>query len=186
MSFNPLHKLRDNIEAIRIALAYQPGDVLSVDDAAALRKYAGFGGLKAVLYPAGEKKEWAKRNASKADLQLYPSIMELHGLLRKHFGEPDYREAVQSIRDSVLTAFYTPGIVPQTLYAVLKEQVINAKRLYEPSSGAGIFIDEAINAFPGLQQINAVEKDILTGKVLTALASTSIEKKHHEQQYLYH
>jgi N12 class adenine-specific DNA methylase len=172
MSFNPLHKLRDNIEAIRIALAYQPGDVLSVDDAAALRKYAGFGGLKAVLYPAGEKKEWAKRNASKADLQLYPSIMELHGLLRKHFGEPDYREAVQSIRDSVLTAFYTPGIVPQTLYAVLKEQGINPKRLYEPSSGAGIFIDEAINAFSSLQQINAVEKDILTGKVLTALAST--------------
>ena len=29
MSFNPFHKLRDNIEAIRIALAYQPGDVLS-------------------------------------------------------------------------------------------------------------------------------------------------------------
>ncbi|OOQ60010.1 helicase-related protein [Mucilaginibacter pedocola] len=172
MAFNSLHKLRGNIEAIRIALAYQPGDTLSPDDIASLRSYAGFGGLKAVMFPAGEKKEWEKRNASKADLQLYPSMMELHQMLKNHLDEPGYREALQSMRDSVLTAYYTPEVVPQVLYAALKEQGINPKRLYEPSSGAGIFIDEAFNAFPGLQQVHAVEKDILTGKILTALAST--------------
>jgi hypothetical protein len=40
MAFNPIHKLRDNIEAIRVALAYRPGDALSADDVAALRKCA--------------------------------------------------------------------------------------------------------------------------------------------------
>ncbi|MEO3404985.1 hypothetical protein AAFN85_13850 [Mucilaginibacter sp. CAU 1740] len=38
MAFNSLHKLRDNIEAIRIALAYQPGDILSPDAIATLRQ----------------------------------------------------------------------------------------------------------------------------------------------------
>ncbi|RFZ92843.1 DNA methylase [Mucilaginibacter conchicola] len=172
MPFNPLRQLRDNIEAIRIALAYRPGDEILPEAITALRKYAGFGGLKAVMFPAGEKSEWEKRNASKADLQLYPSMMELHGLLKEQLEEPDYRKSVQSMRDSVLTAFYTPAVVPQTLFATLKEQGISPKKLYEPSCGAGIFAEEAIKAFPGLQQVNAVEKDILTGKVLTALAST--------------
>lgn len=172
MAYNSLQKLRDNIAAIRIALAYQPGNRLSESDAAALRQYAGFGGLKAVLYPAGERSEWEKRNASKHDLQLYSSMMELHQLLKDHLDEPGYREAVTSIRDSVLTAYYTPEIVPQTLYSVLKEQGLSPNRLYEPSSGAGVFITEAVKAFPELQTINAVEKDLLTGKVLTALAST--------------
>jgi N12 class adenine-specific DNA methylase len=172
MAFNSLQKLRDNIAAIRIALDYQPGAQLSAADTEALRRYAGFGGLKAVLYPAGEKAEWEKRNASKSDLQLYPSMMELHQLLKDHLDEPDYRKAISSIRESIVTAFYTPQIVPQTLFGVLKEQEITTKNLYEPSSGAGVFISEALQAFPDLKQINAVEKDVLTGKVLKALAST--------------
>ncbi|MFD0765409.1 hypothetical protein ACFQZI_11145 [Mucilaginibacter lutimaris] len=84
MAFQALQTLRDNIAAIRIALAYQPGSPLSEDDIATLRSYAGFGGLKAILFPAGDRKEWEKRNASKADLQLYPSMMVLHQLVRDH------------------------------------------------------------------------------------------------------
>jgi hypothetical protein len=53
----------------------------------------------------------------------------------------------------------------------MKEALILPKRLYEPSAGAGVFIEEAVDAFDGLQHINAVEKDILTGKILTALCS---------------
>ena len=171
MAYNSLQKLRDNIEAIRIALAFQPGERVSESQAEALRKYAGFGGLKAILFPAGDRSEWEKRNASQRDLQLYPSVMELHQLLKDQLDEPGYRQAVQSLRDSVVTAYYTPAIVPQTLYAVLKEQGISPQRVYEPSSGAGIFIEEALKAFPDVQAVTAVEKDWLTGKVLTALAS---------------
>jgi hypothetical protein len=40
MAFNPLQKLRDNIAAIRIALAYRPGERVSADDTAALQRYA--------------------------------------------------------------------------------------------------------------------------------------------------
>lgn len=173
MAFNTLHKLRGNIDALRIALNYKDGDTLGSDQLDTLRAYAGFGGIKAVLYPAGERSEWEKRGASKADLQLYPSMMEFHQLLKDQLDEPGYRRAISDVRESILTAFYTPEILPRTLYATLKENGIEPKRLYEPSSGAGIYISEAITAFPGLQSINAIEKDSLTGKVLTALVSAN-------------
>ena len=172
MAYNQLQKLRDNIRAIRIALDYRDGITPEAEDQAALQAYSGFGGLKAVLFPAGDKQEWIDRNASQNDLKLYPSMMELHELLKDGLAESDYKTAVQSIRDSILTAYYTPPVVPQTLYAALKEQGIYPKRPYEPSSGAGIFITELIQAFPETEQITAIEKDFVTGMVLKALAAT--------------
>jgi N12 class adenine-specific DNA methylase len=173
MAYHPLQKLRDNIKAIRIALDFRDGVLPQPEDLDALRAYSGFGGLKAVLFPAGDQQEWLSRNASQSDLKLYPSMMELYQLLKDRLDEPEYRKAVQSIRDSILTAYYTPAIVPETLYAVLKEQGIVPKRAYEPSSGAGIFITELIKAFPDTEKVAAVEKDLVTGWVLQALVANS-------------
>ncbi|MFC0514650.1 helicase-related protein [Mucilaginibacter angelicae] len=170
MAYNPLKQLRTNIEAIKIALAYRPGDRLNEQQAETLRGYAGFGGLKAVLYPRTEISGWREMNASQNDLKLYPSMMELHEVLRKELGD-GYQTAIDSIRASVVTAFYTPAIVPQVLYGVLQEKGIRPTMLYEPSAGAGIFITQAAKAFPALR-VSAVEKDLPTGKVLTALCST--------------
>ena len=44
--------------------------------------------------------------------------------------------------------------------------------MYEPSSGAGVFITEAAKVFPELEGITAVEKDILSGRVLSRLAGS--------------
>ena len=171
MSYNSQQKLKDNIEAIRIALNWSVGEQLTADQLSALKKYAGFGGLKAVLFPNAAKEEWKKQNASKEDLKLYPQIIELHELLQQKLGEKEYEDAIDSIRNSILTAFYTPEIIPQTLFSVLKEKGIEPAAMYEPSSGAGVFVAEAVAAFPSLQKVNAIEKDFLTGKVLTALSS---------------
>ena len=172
MSYNSQQKLKDNIEAIRTALEWQPGQMLLPEQADALKRYAGFGGLKAVLFPNAPKEEWIKLKASKEDLKLYPQIIELHQLLQQHFNDAEYKQVVDSIKNSILTAFYTPEIVPQTLFAVLKEQGIESKSMYEPSSGAGVFVTEAASAFPSIENITAVEKDLLSGRVLTALSSS--------------
>lgn len=172
MSYNSQQKLRDNIEAIRVALNWSGGKTLSSEQFFTLKKYSGFGGLKAILFPNASKEEWKKLNASKEDLKLYPQIIELHQLLQQTLSENDYKNAVDSMRNSILTAFYTPEIIPQTLFAVLKEKGIEPKFLYEPSAGAGIFVTEAAATFPSLKTITAIEKDVLTGKVLTALASS--------------
>lgn len=172
MGYNQFQKLNDNIAAIRIALAWEKEKSLGVAQVEVLQRYAGFGGIKAILYPYADKEEWIKVNATDDDLRLYPKLMELHELLQKGLSEHEYNEAINSIKNSVLTAFYTPAVVPQTLYATLTKLGVAPQRLYEPSSGAGIFVTEALKAFPAIQSITAVEKDLLTGKVLAALNSS--------------
>ena len=172
MSYKSQQKLKDNIAAIRIAVEWKEGQSLLPEQVEALKRYAGFGGLKAVLYPNGPKEEWIKLKASKEDLKLYPQITELHQLLQQHFNEVEYKQVIDSIKNSILTAYYTPEIIPQTLFNALKEKGIEPKSMYEPSSGAGVFISEAATVFPSLQNITAVEKDLLSGRVLTALGSS--------------
>lgn len=172
MSYNSQQKLQDNISAIRVALEWEEGQSLSDIQVQTLERYVGFGGLKAVLYPNTSKEEWIKLKASREDLKLYPQIIELHQLLQKHFNERECKQLIDSIKNSILTAFYTPSVIPQTVFNVLKEQGIEPQNIYEPSSGAGIFVREAAKGFPNLQSITAVEKDILSGRVLTALGSS--------------
>lgn len=172
MEYNSQQKLRDNIEAIRIALQWRKDNTLSDDEVNALKRYAGFGGLKAVLFPNAPVEEWLRLNVSKEDLKLYPLIIKLHQLLHEHLDEASYKLAIDSIKNSILTAFYTPPFVPQAFFDILKEKDVKVDHVYEPSSGAGIFISEAVTAFPEIKGITAVEKDILSGAVLAALTSS--------------
>jgi len=169
MSYNSQQKLSDNIDAISIALSLKPGMKPTAEQVEVLKKYSGFGGLKAVLFPYEAKEEWIKLKASKQDLALRPQVMELHQLLQEKLSNDDYEKAVASMRNSILTAFYTPEILPQTLFSVLKEKGIELQTIYEPSAGAGVFVTVAAKVFPDLRGIAATEKDFLTGKVLTAL-----------------
>lgn len=173
MAYNTLHKLRDNIAAIRLALQFKEGRTIATEDVLPLSRYSGFGGIKAILFPVRDISEWKAQNASENDMKLYEPIMELHVLLQAHFDEEGYKTVIDSLRNSVLTAFYTPEFVPRTLFRALKQTGISPKNMYEPSAGAGVFINEAINTFSGLQRITSVEKDGLTGLVLRALNSTN-------------
>src|ERR1700761_1229740 len=162
MAYNSAKKLADNIEALRLAFSEQ--ESYNDKEAEALRKYAGFGGLKAILFGTGDRDSWVQQNASANDLRLYPQFIQLHKVLQEMLSSEDYKAALDTMKRSILTAFYTPELVPGALYAAMSGQEIRPHRLYEPSSGAGIFITEAVRAFPGLQEINAVEKDKLTGR----------------------
>jgi N12 class adenine-specific DNA methylase len=170
MAFNSSKKLSGNIEALRLAFSGQEN--YSDGEIETLKNYAGFGGLKAVLFSDGSIEEWTQQNASANDLRLYPLFLQLHDLLKEKLDAAAYKAVLDTMKRSILTAFYTPEVVPNALYAAMTEQQLKPMRLYEPSAGAGIFITEAVKAFPDLQEINAVEKDLLTGRVLMALALT--------------
>lgn len=172
MGYNVHQKLIDNINAIRIALEWKEDNILSSDQTDALKKYAGFGGIKAVLYPNTTKEDWIKENATENDLKLFEDIRELYSILQQHFNEKEYKQVIDSVKNSVLTAFYTPTVVPQTLFNILKDKGLHPESIYEPSAGAGVFVTEGANAFHHLKNITAVEKDILSGRVLTALSSS--------------
>ncbi|MFP9114781.1 helicase-related protein [Flavobacterium sp. RHBU_3] len=173
MAYNVREKLQGNIAAIEAAIAWDNGAVLTDAMQQALQSYAGFGGIKPILYPKGDKQGWLANGATKSDMKLYPEMMRLHRILEDAFGEQGYHEVVSSLRNSVLTAFYTPEVVPRALYETLKEAGLTPKRLYEPSAGAGIFITEAEKVFGSLEQITAVEKDKLSALVLAAVNSSN-------------
>jgi N12 class adenine-specific DNA methylase len=168
MAFNSSKKLAGNTEALRIALSGQ--ESFSVEEVEKLKAYAGFGGLKAILFGAGPVDEWIQQNASANDLRLHPLVLDLHQLLQEKHSPGEYKSAIDAMKSSIQTAFYTPDFVPEALYTAMNKQGILPQYFYEPSSGAGIFISEAIKAFPDLKEVNAVEKDVLTGKVLAAMA----------------
>lgn len=170
MAFNSSKKLAGNIDALRIALSEQ--EIYSPVEIETLKRYAGFGGLKAVLFGAGEVNDWVQQNASANDLRLQPLVKQLHDLLQEKLSPADYKAAVDGMKNSIMTAFYTPDIVPAALYGAMNEQGIIPQRLFEPSAGAGVFATEAAKAFPLLREINAVEKDALTGKILAAIVKS--------------
>lgn len=171
MAFNPLKTLQSNIKALRIALDWRTNKELSNADVQDLRQYAGFGGIKTLLLGEGSEHDWRLLGATDADMRLHAPMMELYQLLHKHFEGSQYKEVIDSLKNSVLTSFYTPSFVADTLFDALKRKEIEPSLIYEPSAGAGVFVEAAARIFPDAEKIFAIEKDLLTASVLEALGS---------------
>ncbi|MEO6684699.1 MAG: DEAD/DEAH box helicase family protein, partial [Dyadobacter sp.] len=171
MAYNAKHKLEENIAALQTALSWDGKPMLNLRDIQTLEKYAGFGGIKAVLYRDGSRQDWKSQGASDADMRLYEPMMELYNLLKTHFNPDDYESVTSSMRSSVLSAFFTPVAAVDSLFDALKQRDIWPVNMLEPSAGAGIFATTAYRTNPGIKTIKAIEKDLLTGKVLQAIAS---------------
>ncbi len=168
MAFNRKQRLRDNIEAIRTAfLLDREGRTPTEAERDILRRYCGFGGLKCILNPAKELMDavhWAK-----SDLELFAPTAELHRLIRENSrNETEYKRYVDSLKGSVLTAFYTPKEITDTLAGVLAGQGIMPVQLLEPSAGMGAFVDSMLRYAPQAD-VMAFEKDLLTGRMLRHL-----------------
>ena len=168
MAFNRKQKLRDNIEAIRTAFILdRENRAATTEERAILQRYCGFGGLKCILNPAKELTDavrWAK-----SDLELFAPTVELHRLIRENSkDETEYKRFVDSLKASVLTAFYTPKEITDTIADVLADYSVRPARILEPSAGVGVFVDSVLRHSPGAD-VMAFEKDLLTGTILRHL-----------------
>ncbi|MCM1139893.1 MAG: N-6 DNA methylase [Muribaculum sp.] len=170
MAYNRLQTMRDNIEAIRVAfrlgVEQRPP---TADEREALGKYAGFGGLKCILNDANELADAVKW--SKSDIELFAPTVELRRLIHDYSkNDREFVAYMDSLKASVLTAFYTPEPVIDAIADSLKNSGIEIKRFLEPSAGQGAFVDSFLRNgnFPGAETL-AFEKDLLTGKILSAL-----------------
>jgi hypothetical protein len=82
-------------------------------------------------------------------LELFPPVSDLHELIRKNSkDEQDYRHYFNSLKSSVLTAFYTPPEAIKALSESLKENGITPVNFLEPSAGNGAFADAFRETFP--------------------------------------
>ena len=168
MAFNRKAKLRDNIEAIRTVFELDKAKRQATpEEREVLSRYCGFGGLKCILNPATDLSDtvrWAK-----SDLDLFPMTAELHRIIRANAAnETEYKRYVDSLKSSVLTAFYTPPEIVSALTDTLHENGITPHRLLDPSAGQGAFI-ASFGQHVHRAEVMAFEKDLLTGKLLSHL-----------------
>ena len=171
MAFNRLQTMRDNIEAIRMAfsLGVKGRGAQTAEEIAVLRKYAGFGGLKCILNDANELADAAKW--SKSDIELFAPTVELRRLIHDYSrDDKEFNRYMESLKASTLTAFYTDSRIVDAISDALKYQGVEIKSFLEPSAGQGAFIDSFLrnDRYPGAE-VMAYEKDLLTGKILSAL-----------------
>ncbi len=168
MAFSKRAHLRDNIDAIKTAFQLEKENrTASPEEKTVLEKYSGFGGIKAVLNPVGhpgDQQYWTK-----SDLDLFSLVSELHEVLREGSdNEAQYKRYVSSLKNSILTAFYTPPEIVNSLAEALKIQGITPIRLLDPSAGMGAFTSAFSKQFPGCEN-TCFEKELLTGKILSQL-----------------
>ena len=167
MGFSKCQHLQRNIDALRIAFKLEKeNQKASVGERLLMMQYSGFGGLKFVLNPV--ENEIDINHWKKTEQKLFPLTQELHQFLKENTAdEKQYRRYVDSMRSSVLTAFYTPPLVIDAVSASLKDSGVNIQKFLEPSAGIGSFIQSF--AEKDVPQVTAYEKDLLTGKILKQL-----------------
>ena len=152
MAFNKKQRLRENIEAIRTAFTLEKEQrTPTARERALLERYREL----------TDAVHWAK-----SDLELFAPTVELHRLIRENSrDETEYRRYVDSLKASVLTAFYTPQAIADTIADVLHDRKVRPKLVLEPSAGMGAFISPVLSNNPQAE-VMAFEKDLLTGKML--------------------
>ncbi|MGQ3088130.1 N-6 DNA methylase [Flavobacterium sp.] len=167
MGFSKRQHLQLNIDALRIAFKLEEEKrQATVGERLLMMQYSGFGGLKFVLNPI--ENEIDINNWRKTEHDLFQLTRELHKLLKENSqDDKQYRRYADSMKSSVLTAFYTPPQVIDTIANAIRESGITIQRFLEPSAGIGSFIQ----FFSENQKANvtAYEKDLLTGKILKQL-----------------
>ena len=168
MAFNRKEKLRGNIEAIRtVFILERQQRAATPEEREILGRFCGFGGLKCILNPAANLLDAAQW--TKSDRELFPLTAKLHRLIRDNSkDEREYKRYFDSLKSSVLTAFYTPPEVVAALADTLHDKGITPRRLLDPSAGQGVFIS-AFGAHAPEAEVMAFDKDLLTGRLLSYL-----------------
>lgn len=173
MAYNKKAHLKDNIEAIKLAFTLErEGRTATAEEQAVLRSYSGFGGIKAILNPASSLADAARW--TKSDLELFPLVSQLHSAIRNHAkDEAEYKRYFSSLKNSILTAFYTPQDIVSVLASELGNHGITPSRFLDPSGGTGVFVDAFQQQISEQKlpqaEVVSYEKDLLTGKILSQL-----------------
>ena len=166
MGFDKRFQLQQNRDALEIAFNLEKeGTQANIGQRLLLMQYRGFGGLKFILNPIEQDtdiKYW-----SKSEIALFQPTQELHALLRKNSDTiRQYRSYVDSMKSSILTAFYTPPIVIDAISESIHAAGIRIDKFLEPSAGIGNFIESFKKVNGPIRNVVAFEKDHLTGKIL--------------------
>ena len=163
MSYNKLKSLVANVEAIATAMKVRIDDRQATDEEKeVLSRYSGFGGIKDVLNIGTE------HTVSDDVAEPIRKLQDLIGAY-PYYDDAMRQAVINSIKSSVLTAFYTPKFlvdaVTRQIHATFKDNCLQMSTFLEPSAGIGGFLPVSM---PGTRSY-AFEKDCLTGLILSLL-----------------
>lgn len=165
MGFNRKKHLEDNIRAIETAFELERvGAGPSEGQAGILKQYSGFGGLKCILNPC-EKAEDIER-WKKTDKELFGLTASLFEAIRKNTGT-EYARYGDSLKRSVLTAFFTPEEITGAIALSFVKSGIAIKSMLDPSAGTGAF--GRMFKRHAAARVTSMEKEPLSGKILSLL-----------------
>jgi hypothetical protein len=162
--FNKTAHLRQNIDAIKVAFTLDwENRKPTSEEIETLRAYSGFGAIKEVIDPLPASDNKVK------ETPLTPLIRELHTVLKENtLNEREYKRYFGGIKDSILSAFYTPPVIVDALVSSLQQSGVTPFRVIDPSAGAGAFADSLRKSTPDAE-ITCFEKDPATGLILKHL-----------------
>lgn len=164
MAYNKSNVLSANIKAIETAMRLHiSGEKPSQEEKDLISGFSGFGGIKDVLNIGTDKPMSDEMSEQLQNLQRI--IAEYPG-----FSDDTMRSnAIDSIKSSVLTAFYTPKFIIEAIakeiHALFRKHSLTMRSFLEPSAGTGGFLPLAMDGTASY----AIEKDPVTGLVLSML-----------------
>ena len=167
MSYNKLKALVANVDAIETAMKiHVQGRTVTPDEKVVLSRYSGFGGIKEVLNIDTEQ----PGDGIAAQLRRLRELIAQY----PYFTDPIRHAVIESIKASVLTAFYTPKFIVDTvarqIHATFGDNGLTMRSFLEPSAGTGGFLPIAM---PGTYDY-AIEKDHLSGLILSLLHEDTV------------
>lgn len=138
-------KARANIAAIELALKIKAENRPATrEEQAVLAKYVGWGGLKPVFEPKGEK-----------------FYQEIHDKLKELLTDEEFKAA----RATILNAHYTSPTVVRAMWDAVTRLGFRGGKVLEPGAGVGNFIGFAPADAKGASHFTAVERDRITATI---------------------
>ena len=163
MAYNKRQHLADNIAALEL-IFMRPEFCLTEEGRKVFERLFGFRGIEVHPESGGKKTRTLKDERQTGN--CFPQVRLLHELLREYSKDgKEYKAYVQSLKNSALTAFYTPEPVVTAMQESLQLPGIRPGRFLDPSAGTGMFI----SGLKDVPEIHCFEKDMLTGKILSSL-----------------
>lgn len=136
-SFNTNRGLKQNLEALKTlkVLLQQKDAKASIQQKQILSQYIGFGGLKEILTDPFNDSFWKKDQAQTQSLvkEIYQEIEQIDLILENK------NKSINSIKQSILSAFYTPGETIDAMYQAVEHLGFKSGNILDPSSGIGLF-----------------------------------------------
>jgi len=168
---NKFDVITDNIAAIDVAFQLSSQNrKANPEENLTLSKYLGFGAISEILLDPLDDSVWTGKRH-----RIRPYVREIHDLVQKY--RPDEkRQYIDSLKNSVLTSFYTPVPIVDAISTSLKNNNIKIHSILDPSAGNGLFVDR-FRQTHSPTDVLMYEKDLLTGLILSGKSNdkTKIE-----------